>query len=116
MPDDQGEGYHERNRRARVVAAFLNEHFTPKQIAENGTLLSREAEKLLFDTKPFEVVPSLQENIRRSFEQCMDQEYVPVAAGVEAAEEKQNKALGKCCEETGYRENGCSPSPPSSRP
>ena len=112
LEDNQPSEY---DMRLMQVDQFLAKNFTWEEIQKNYMMLRPQAYSLLFDTKPFELVPTLQENIRSSFERCMNQTSVPVAAGVEAAEEKRNEALEKCSLKTGYRENiectesGCSP-------
>jgi hypothetical protein len=79
-------------------------NFTREQAGAYGLAkLEQEAKKLLFDTTPFELIPSLDETLKRSFEQCMAEESVPVAAGAEAVGEAHDKALETCSLKTGYR-------------
>ncbi len=55
MPSDQGKAYQERDRRHTAIMKFLNQHFTKQEINANLSTMYPEAEKLLFETKPFEL-------------------------------------------------------------
>jgi hypothetical protein len=123
MPDDQGPAYHERQQRSNLIYALLSKYFSAEEIAKNQASLYREAEQLLFETKPLYVpLP------RRIFDQILKAKFdacvrgsAPASAGVEAAERAQSETLQKCYEETGYMfwaapkpklectEFGCSP-------
>ena len=120
MPNDQGAKFNEDRRRNAIIADFLDEHFKWSEIADNFEVVHRQAEILLFETPPFDMINILhqQEMFRENFERCMNQTYAPPAAGVEAAEAAYNKALETCYEQTGYRpasesltctEFGCTP-------
>jgi hypothetical protein len=59
MEDDHGPGIHERWRKSAAVEAFLAKNFTPEQVQKNPDL-RRQAEKLLFETKPL-VIDDMRE-------------------------------------------------------
>jgi hypothetical protein len=59
MEDDHGPGIHERWRKSAAVEAFLAKNFTPEQVQKNPDL-RRQAEKLLFETKPM-VIDDMRE-------------------------------------------------------
>jgi hypothetical protein len=99
--NDQSEHYNEDARKSAMIAEFLEHHFTKEQILANFAVLHREAENLLFHSKPFALVPTtrqLDESDRRSFEECMN-EHAP-AGGVDASE--YNKITEACQQQTGF--------------
>jgi outer membrane protein OmpA-like peptidoglycan-associated protein len=46
-----------------------------------------------------------EEDLQSDFEQCMNEQYVPVPAGAQEATEANQKALEECYQRTGYRKN-----------
>ncbi len=105
MPDDQGEGVHLRSARSQVIYSFLAQYFSAEEIAKNHDAMFKEAEELLFNTKPLDVpLPRriLDQRLKQKFDTCVKEKSLPAAAGAEASEQAHNDTLQKCYQETGY--------------